>query len=139
MIRRLITLLTMTVAFYATVIAGNVLSLTSAKGHPNEEVTVDIALDNSDAVAAVQLDIPLDASLKYVDGSALLEPGRSGGHSLSVSQVYPIRHERCRTGLPSERRTSDCYGACHQGVDNQHKLWAPNHQRRIYPECGATK
>ena len=85
MIRRLITLLTMTVAFYATVIAGNVLSLTSAKGHPNEEVTVEIALDNSDAVAAVQLDIPLDASLKYVDGSALLEPGRSGGHSLSVA------------------------------------------------------
>lgn len=85
MIRRLITLLTMTVAFCATVIAGNVLSLTSAKGHPNEEVTVEIALDNSDAVAAVQLDIPLDASLKYVDGSALLEPGRSGGHSLSVA------------------------------------------------------
>ena len=44
MIRRLITLLTMTVAFCATVIAGNVLSLTSAKGHPNEEVTVEIAL-----------------------------------------------------------------------------------------------
>ena len=79
MIRRLITLLTMTVTFCATVIAGNVLSLTSAKGHPNEEVTVELALDNSDAVAAVQLDIPLDASLKYVDGSALLNQAGAAG------------------------------------------------------------
>ena len=73
--------------FCPTITAENVLSLSSVRGYPGEEVTVDATLDHTDDIAAVQLDIPLDASQMYVDGSARLEAERSGGHGISVSRT----------------------------------------------------
>ena len=63
--------------------ADNVVSLSSVRGAPNEEVTVSVSLQNSDAVAALQLSIPLDESLTLVEGSATLG-SRASSHQATV-------------------------------------------------------
>ena len=63
--------------------AENVVSLSSVRGAPNEEVTVSVSLQNSDAVAALQLSIPLDESLTLVEGSATLG-SRATSHQATV-------------------------------------------------------
>ena len=63
--------------------AENVVSLSSVRGAPNEEVTVSVSLQNSDAVAALQLSIPLDESLTLVEGSATLG-SRASSHQATV-------------------------------------------------------
>ena len=63
--------------------AENVVSLSSVRGAPNEEVTVSVSLQNSDAVAALQLSIPLDESLTLVEGSATLG-SRASSHQTTV-------------------------------------------------------
>ena len=50
--------------------AQNTVLLSSAEGNAGEEVTVSISLENTDAVSAVELSIPLDDLLSYVSGSA---------------------------------------------------------------------
>ena len=62
----------------------NTLSLSSASGHPGDEVTVTLSLANSDAVTALQTFIPLGSQLSYVPGSAALTT-RSNGHQLSAT------------------------------------------------------
>ena len=63
--------------------AENVVSLSSVRGAPNEEVTVSVSLQNSDAVAALQLSIPLDESLTLVEGSTTLG-SRATSHQATV-------------------------------------------------------
>ncbi len=63
--------------------AENVVSLSSVRGAPNEEVTVSVSLQNSDAVAALQISIPLDESLTLVEGSATLG-SRASAHQATV-------------------------------------------------------
>lgn len=63
--------------------AENTLALSSVRGAPGEEVTVDVSLENSDAVAALQLSIPLDASLALVEGSAALS-NRAINHQATI-------------------------------------------------------
>ena len=63
--------------------AENVVSLSSVRGAPGEEVTVDVSLSNSDAVSALQLSIPLDESLTLVDGSATLSD-RATNHQATI-------------------------------------------------------
>ncbi len=63
--------------------AGNVLTIGSAQGAPDEEVELALALENTDAVAALQVSIPLGEQLSYVDGSAAMT-GRSNGHSVTA-------------------------------------------------------
>ena len=63
--------------------AGNVLTIGSAQGAPGEEVELALALENTDAVAALQVSIPLGEQLSYVEGSAAMT-GRSNGHSVTA-------------------------------------------------------
>lgn len=63
--------------------AGNVLTIGSAQGAPGEEVELALALENTDAVAALQVSIPLGEQLNYVEGSAAMT-GRSNGHGVTV-------------------------------------------------------
>ena len=63
--------------------AGNVLTIGSAQGAPGEEVELALALENTDAVAALQVSIPLGEQLSYVEGSAAMT-SRSNGHSVTA-------------------------------------------------------
>lgn len=77
-------------AVYGCVItasAENRLSLSAASGTPDTEVSVSVALDNTDMVSALQLTLPLGKHLRYVDGSCVLSATRSNGHTLTASQV----------------------------------------------------
>ena len=66
-----------------TIHAENVVRLSSVSGAPGEEVTVDVSITTSDAVAAIQLEIPLDESLTVVEGSAQTS-SRSSAHAASI-------------------------------------------------------
>ena len=63
--------------------ADNIVSVSSAQGAPGEEVSVSISLANSDAVASLQVSIPLDENLTLVEESSQLG-SRCGNHSLTV-------------------------------------------------------
>ena len=63
--------------------AANVVALSSTEGAPGEEVTVSIGLQNTDAVTALQLTIPLDENLTYVAGSATAS-SRLTNHAVSA-------------------------------------------------------
>ena len=82
--KRLLTL-AIALAMMFTVKAGNKLSLSSITGHPGDEVEVVVSLENSDAITAVQIELPLDAALMYVDSSALISLERIADHQMSVS------------------------------------------------------
>ena len=84
---RIISILTAVVAFVFTTAAENVITLSSVSGKPGDEVMIEIALSNTDAISALQLDMPLDASLTLVEGSAVIEANRSDGHTVSVSKI----------------------------------------------------
>lgn len=72
--------------------AANTLTLSTVSGHPGDVLTVTASLTNSDAVTAVQADIPLGANLRYVDASAELAAARSNGHSLYAAAVNDTLH-----------------------------------------------
>lgn len=63
--------------------ADNVITISSAEGAPNEEVTVSIGLENSDAVSTLQVSIPLDENLTLIENSGQLGT-RCTNHSLTV-------------------------------------------------------
>ena len=65
--------------------ADNVLSLSTASGHPNDEVTVSVSLANTDAVSALEVVLPLE-NMTLVEGSATLSE-RSNGHVISATMV----------------------------------------------------
>lgn len=52
--------------------ADNIVTIGTASGAPGDEVPLSIALQNTDDIAALQLLIPLDEELTYVEGSASL-------------------------------------------------------------------
>lgn len=64
--------------------ADNVVSIGSASGAPDEEVTLSISLQNASQVAALQLSVPLDEELSYVDGSASLTERCSASHNVTA-------------------------------------------------------
>ncbi len=66
-----------------TLHAENILSLSSVQGSPEEEVTVELSLSNTDAVTAIQVSIPLDQQLTLVEGSATLT-SRASSHQATV-------------------------------------------------------
>lgn len=67
--------------------ADNRLTLSEASGTPGTEVSVSVALTNTDAVSALQLTLPIGKELRYADGSCVLAAARSNGHTLTASQV----------------------------------------------------
>lgn len=64
-------------------IANNTITISTTEGAPDEEVTISICLENTDAVSSLQVSIPLDENLTLVSGSELLAD-RCGSHSLTV-------------------------------------------------------
>ena len=71
----------------SSILAANTISLSSVSGTPQTEVEVVVSLDNSDAISALELTIPLGEHLQYVNGSAVLASTRSNGHQISAAQV----------------------------------------------------
>ena len=68
--------------------AQNSLSITAVSGNPGDEVEVAVKLENTDAITAVEVQIPLpDKQLRYVEGSAKLNADRSNGHQVSAAVV----------------------------------------------------
>ena len=68
-------------------IASNTLTLSSVSGTPQAEVEVVVSLDNTDAITALEMVLPLGEHLSYVTNSAVLATARSNGHQLSAAQV----------------------------------------------------
>ena len=64
--------------------ANNILSLSSSIGHPGDTLTLSISMDNTDDISALQTMIPLNANIRYVQGSAILSMDRSNGHIISA-------------------------------------------------------
>ena len=71
----------------SSILAANTISLSSVSGTPQTEVEVVVSLDNSEAISALEITIPLGEHLQYVNGSAVLASTRSNGHQLSAAQV----------------------------------------------------
>ena len=67
--------------------AQNSLSVSSTESAVNNEVEISISLSNSANIVAFQLKIPLNAQLKYVVNSCLLNSLRSDGHSLTALSI----------------------------------------------------
>lgn len=78
------------ILFYCLALAAraeNVVSVGSVSGHPQDEVTLNVSLSNSDAVVAFQADIPLGSQLTYVSGSVNLNGERITDHIVSAAEV----------------------------------------------------
>ena len=58
--------------------AGNVVTITGGNGQPGEEVAVSVSMTNDDAVSALQLSIPLDENLTFVNESETASSRLSG-------------------------------------------------------------
>ncbi|MEA5100499.1 MAG: choice-of-anchor D domain-containing protein, partial [Bacteroidales bacterium] len=69
--------------------ADNILSVSSASGHPNDTVQIQLSLSNTDNVVAFQAEIPLGNSLSYIPNSCVLS-SRSNGHSITASVVNGV-------------------------------------------------
>ena len=67
--------------------AENIVSVSSASGHPQDEVTLNVSLANTDAAVAFQAEIPLGSQLTYVAGSAMLNAERITDHQVSAAVV----------------------------------------------------
>ena len=65
------------------VYSNNTVILSSVSGTSGTEVTVSVAMTNTDAVANLQLSIPLDEGLSFVDGS-VEKTDRLKNHSVSA-------------------------------------------------------
>ena len=81
----IITLIICYCAFAAN--AANVISASSASGHPQDEVTLNISLANTSAVVAFQTEIPLGNNLTYVANSVVLNASRITDHVVSAAVV----------------------------------------------------
>ena len=67
--------------------ADNSITLTAASAAPGTEVTVDVALSNSDAVGGIQIDLPFgkDADFTVVEDGAAVT-ARAAGHAVTVGK-----------------------------------------------------
>lgn len=83
--QRIIMICLWAVSFCLTATADNVLSLSSVQGHPGDEVKVTLSLSGEEQPTALEILIPLNDALKYVENSAVLNSERSNGHTLSAA------------------------------------------------------
>jgi hypothetical protein len=67
--------------------AENIVSVSSASGHPQDEVTLNVSLANTDEAVAFQADIPLGSQLTYVEGSVALNSERTTNHVVTAAVV----------------------------------------------------
>ncbi len=76
-------ILLLAVGFALTANGANIFTISKVEGHPDEEVTVTVSLDNSDTATAVDMTITLDRQLTYIDGSCELNSDRINGHTIT--------------------------------------------------------
>ena len=67
--------------------ADNIVTVSTASGHPQDEVTLQVSLANTDAAVAFQTEIPLGSQLTYVQSSVALNPERITDHQVSAAVV----------------------------------------------------
>lgn len=65
----------------------NTMMISSASVGPNQNFSIHVDINNSNAFVAFQFDLPLPAGFSYVTGSALLDPARVSGHLLEASII----------------------------------------------------
>lgn len=65
----------------------NTVTLTGGEGKPGGQISVSLGLKNADALSAMQVDIPLDESLTFVEGSERIDRERLGDHEIKVSRT----------------------------------------------------
>ena len=80
---RLLLLSALLLCFSIGAQADNSVTISSTEGAPDQEVTVSIAVQNSDALSSLQVSIPLDENLTLVEGSGQVG-SRCSSHSLTV-------------------------------------------------------
>ena len=66
--------------------AGNIVRLGTASGQPGTAVSLTVSLEADEPVTAMELRVPLDKNLTYVEESARLQ-SEASAHSLKVTQV----------------------------------------------------
>lgn len=67
--------------------AGNALVVSDVQGSPNEIVEISVSLSNTDQIVALEVIIPLNNYLKYVNGSCALSQNHSDNYSLNSAMV----------------------------------------------------
>lgn len=85
--KRLILTLIMVASVMLAAMAGNKVTLSSVSGHPGDVVTVTATLANDDVVTAIEVLVPLNEYLTYVDGSVALNASRTVDHAMSAAVV----------------------------------------------------
>ena len=83
--RKIILIMIMCCAFAAR--SENIVSASSASGHPQDVVEVTLSLANTDAVVAFQTDIPLGTQLEYVSNTVALNADRITNHAITAAVV----------------------------------------------------
>ena len=79
-----LSLIVLLLCFGIGVWAVNNIALSSVQGTVGTEVTVSISMTNTDAVSAIQLSIPLDDNLTFVENSHKKGNRLSSVHTLSA-------------------------------------------------------
>jgi hypothetical protein len=65
----------------------NQIIIDSVFTQPNSEVDIYVKIENQDPFVSFQIDIPIDENLEIVSNSAVLNPQRANGHSLSANII----------------------------------------------------
>lgn len=84
--KRIIISWLLAVGAWLTATATNTVTITSAQGHPGDEVEIAVQLANTEAVTALEIHVPLSDVLAYVSGSAVLNTERSDDHNLTAAE-----------------------------------------------------
>ena len=81
-------LILLSAIFFAKMaVADNIISLSSVSGSPQTEVEIVVSLENSDTISALEILVPLNDQMSYVENSYELSSARSNGHQISVAQI----------------------------------------------------
>lgn len=75
--------LTLLFAFCVRTNGGNVITLSSASGAPEQEVTISVNVQNDDPISSLQLLIPIDDNISLIEESAILG-SRCTNHSIGM-------------------------------------------------------
>jgi hypothetical protein len=80
---RLIMFIAVWLGYASAISAANSVTLSSSSGSPGDEIQIDISLNNTDVVSAMQVSIPLKDAFTYVEKSCVLG-SRTSDHVVSA-------------------------------------------------------
>lgn len=66
-------------------IGTNIFSIPDVSGEPGADIVIGLEVQNQNSFVAFQLDIPVPAGFNYLNGTAVLNPGRITDHSIQAS------------------------------------------------------